>query len=81
MTFQPKYLSETVTLFVNLYLTYTISQNKQDYPISLIVADVTLVLNPNEKNEKTCNKNYRPVSLISIVSKVFERTMFDEITQ
>ena len=46
---------------------YSNSKNKQDYLISLIVADVTPVLKPNEKNEKTCNKNYRPVSLISIV--------------
>ena len=44
------------------------------------VADVTPVHKPNQKNEKVYKKNYRPVSLTPIVSKVFERNMFNEIS-
>ena len=55
--------------------------NCQNYPISLKIADVTPVYKPNEKNEKVFNKNYRPVSLIPVISKVFEKSMFNEINQ
>ena len=60
---------------------YNNCKNKKDYPISLKTADITPVLKPNEKNEKTSKKNYRTVSVIPIISKVFERTMVDEISQ
>ena len=50
-------------------------KNNYDYPFSLKFAVVT----PNEKNEKIFKTNYRPESLTPIVSKVFERVMFDEI--
>ena len=60
----------------NIYIN---CKNNHDYPISLKVADVAPVHKPNEKNEKIFQKNYRPVSLTRIVSKVFERVMFDEI--
>ena len=53
----------------------------QNYPISLKIADVTPVYKPNEKNEKVFKKNYRPVSLIPVISKVFEKSMFNEINQ
>ena len=59
---------------------YNISKNNQEYPIPLKVADITPVYKPNDKNEKVYKKNYRPVSLTPIVSKVFERTMFNEIS-
>ena len=32
-----------------------------------------------KKKEKTAMKNYRPVSLIPIASKLFERKMYDQI--
>ena len=38
-----------------------------------------LVYKPSEKNEKIFKKNYRPVTLTPIASKVFERVMFEEI--
>ena len=63
----------------NLSNIYNDCKNNYDYPISLIVSDVTTVYKPNEKNEKTFKNNYRPVSLAPIFSKVFERVMFDEI--
>ena len=59
---------------------YNQCKNNHDYPIPLKVAEVTPVYKPNEKNEKIFKKNYRPVSLTPIVSKLFERVMFDEIS-
>ena len=56
---------------------YNRSQNDQKYPISLKVADVTPI---HKSKEKFLVKNYRPVSLIPIVSKLFERNMFDQIS-
>ena len=45
-------------------------------PYSLKVADVTPI---HKKEERTLLKNYRPVSLIPIVSKLFERDMYNQI--
>ena len=56
---------------------YNTSTNDQKYPISLKVADVTPI---HKSKEKFLVKNYRPVSLIPIVSKLFERNMFDQIS-
>ena len=52
------------------------SKNDQRYPITLKVADITPLHN---KDEKTLTKNYRPVSLIPIVSKLYERNMYNQI--
>ena len=49
------------------------SKNIQHYPTMLKVADVTPL---HKKDEKTLTKNYRPVSLIPIVSKLYERNMY-----
>ena len=46
------------------------------YPINLKLADVTPI---HKKDETTLMKNYRPVSLIPIVSKLFERDMYNQI--
>ena len=56
---------------------YNTSKNDQKYPISLKVADVTPI---HKSKEHFLLKNYRPVSLIPIVSKLFERNMFDQIS-
>ena len=32
-----------------------------------------------QKNDKQCTKNYRPVSLLPICSKIFERLLFNEL--
>ena len=48
------------------------------YPSSLKLADVIPV---HKKDEKTLAKNYRPVSLVPIVSKIFERNMYNEIIE
>ena len=53
------------------------SKNTQTYPLSLKVADVTPI---PKTREKILLKQYRPVSLIPIVSKLFERNMFNQIS-
>ena len=53
------------------------SKKLEKYPVLLKVADVT----PIPKTvEKTAFKQYRPVSLIPIISKLYERNMFDQTT-
>ena len=63
---------------VRYYLSNIYNDCEQDnkYPLSLKAADVTSI---HKKDEKTAMKNYRPMSLIPIVSKLFERNMYDQI--
>ena len=51
------------------------SKNSNTYPHSLKISDVIPI--PKTK-EKISIKQYRPVSLIPIISKLFERNMFDQ---
>ena len=53
------------------------SKNSNSYPHSLKISDVIPI--PKTK-EKLLMKQYRPVSLISIISKLFERNIFDQIS-
>ena len=55
---------------------YNNSKPEKIYPLSLKAANVTPI---RKKDEKTALKNYRPVSLIPIVYKLFERNMYDQI--
>ena len=54
---------------------YNNSKNSKLYPSDLKIADVTPI--PKSK-ENFLLKQYRPVSLIPIISKLFERNMFDQ---
>ena len=51
---------------------YNKAKNYQLYPASLKLADVTPI---HKKDETTLTKNYRPVSLILVVSKIFEKNI------
>ena len=55
---------------------YNNSKENHLYPPKLKLADVTPI---HKKNETTSLKNYRPVSLIPVVSKLFERDMYNQI--
>ena len=44
----------------------------------LKIADVIPL---HKKDEKTLTKNYRPVSLIPVVSKLYERYMYNQINE
>ena len=55
---------------------YNDSKNSKNYPTSLKTADVTPI---HKENERILTKNYRPVSLLPILSKLYERNMYDPI--
>ena len=63
---------------VSSYLSgaYNHSKNSHIYPISLKVADVTPI---HKAKERIYRENYRPVSLIPILSKLYERNMYEPI--
>ena len=72
-----KFLIKTYDIISN-YLRKYYNKAKQEhkYPTSLTMADVIPI---HKKEEKTLAENYRPISLISVVSKLFERNMYTEI--
>ena len=57
---------------------YNNAKNINKYPMSLKIADVIPV---HKKDDKPLLKNYRPISLIPLVSKLFERNMYNQISQ
>ena len=48
-----------------------------NFPDKLKLADITPVFSKNNPLEK---ENYRPVSVLRVVSKIFERTMQKQVT-
>ena len=60
--------------FINT--TYTESVNTGNFPSALKHADITP---GHKKDETTLKDNYRPVSILPPVSKMFERNMYDQI--
>ena len=62
----------------SIYLSkiYNFSQADQRFPDSLKNADVIPI---HKKDEKTNKENYRPVSLLPTISKLFERDMYNQI--
>ena len=47
------------------------------FPDSLKLADITPA---HKKEERTKKNNYRPVSILPSISKIFERKMYDQIS-
>ena len=68
------YLHIYFYLYIHIYLLSTFIY------LSMKIADVIPVYKPNDKNENVFKKNYRPVNFTPIVSKVFGRNMFNEIS-
>ena len=64
---------------ISPYITemYNDSKSKADFPSSLKLADITPA---HENNDRSTKNNYRPVSILPSISKVFERNMFDQIS-
>ena len=52
--------------------------NENSFPQNLKLTDVVPIF---KKCDPTCAKNYRPISVLPTVSKVFERLMHDQITR
>ena len=55
---------------------YNEAKSKSEFPTSLKLADLTPAY---KKNERIIEDNYRPVSILHPISKVFERSMYDQI--
>ena len=52
------------------------SKSNSEFPSALKIADITPT---HKKDERTTKSNYRPVSILPPVSKIFERNMYDQI--
>ena len=52
--------------------------SNEEFPNDLKLVDVTPIYKKDDPNK---SKNYRPVSVLPVVSKVFEKTMHDQISQ
>ena len=49
-----------------------------NFPHALKLADITP---SHKKDDKTVKENYRPISILSSISKIFERQMHDDISK
>ena len=56
---------------------YNESISNLDYPTLLKMADITPI---HKKDETTKKDNYRPVSILPVISKIFEHIIFDQIS-
>ena len=69
-------ITTTDIVCIHLSQIYNSTKNDNTFPQNLKLADVI----PIHKNDAhTLMKNYRPVSLIPIVSKLFERYMYNQM--
>ena len=59
-----------------LHKLFNDSIEKSDFPQNLKLADITRVYKKNYPLDKT---NYRPISMLPVVSKIFERIMQKQI--
>ena len=57
---------------------YNKSKTSQLFPMSLKKADILPI---HKKDEKFLAKNYRPISLLPAVSKIYEKNMYEEIIE
>ena len=55
---------------------YNDSVQSNDFPHTLKLADV---IPTHKKGDKTLMENYRPISLLPVVSKIFEKNMYNQI--
>ena len=74
-----KILKENADIFSDFLLAYyNVSVVKSSkFPSILTLADIIPVF---KKGEKECKNNYRPVSILPNMSKIFERIIFRQIS-
>ena len=64
--------SDIISPFItDIYNNY---KSKSEFPPTLKLADITPV---HKKSDRTIDDNYRPVSILPPISKIFERNMYD----
>ena len=72
-----KIIKENADIFADfIHPAINITINKNEFPSFLKLADVIPVFKKGSKNSK---HNYRPISILKNISKVFERVMFKQI--
>ena len=73
-----KILKENTDIFADfLHVSFNEFVKKSEFPSVLKQANITPVF---KKGEREFKNNYRPVSILSNVSKIFERIMFRQIS-
>ena len=69
--------TELVKVNLNIFATFLVSCiKKEEFLDKLKTADITPALKKGDKNEKS---NYRPVSILPIWSKVYEKWLYKQI--
>ena len=56
---------------------YNVSKNSENFPTSLKTADVAPI---HKEKERTLKKNYRSISILPILSKLYENIMHEQIS-
>lgn len=75
--FNPRILKEGASILkYPLCLLFNLSLNVSKFPLDWKSANFTLVFKSGSKNEV---KNYRPISLISVLGKAMERCVFQHV--
>ena len=73
-----KIIKENADIFTDfLFSSFNNSINNSEFPSVLKLANVIPVFKKGDKNSK---ENYRPVSILSNISKIFERCIFRQIS-
>ena len=72
-----KIIKENVDLFADFLSSSISSSNKSYLSSCLKFADVTLL---HKKGRKDAKQNYRPVCILLILSKIYERSMFKQMS-
>jgi hypothetical protein len=70
-----KYLAISSFLKNNSFILFNLSLSKSEFPTQWKIASVLPLF---KKGDKSLISNYRPISLLSAVGKVFERIVFKE---
>ena len=76
-TIPAKIIKEFQDIFAHkIFIDFNSSVDQGFFPSNLKLADVTPVFKKGDRLEKT---NYRPVSILSSLSKIFERLLFNQL--
>ena len=61
-----------------LMLIFKISIETSNFPVSWKIARITPTYKEGEKSEKS---NYRPISVLPVLSRLFEKLIYDQLCQ